>query len=381
MVKLLYAGFDTFDIAFQGALPASVLEQLQAGRDEAETRQEKILIHFGPDVVEAHIMDHGKKGGFRFLIDTGPLGAVWMIKKNTDANQWNLFASPHATTLLAYGYQETFRRLLNELETMGARIVGHSINRADFAMDFETTGFELHPDQVVAHSHCKVSPYLGKRSTEEDEDQPQYVMRGRRVESVTIGKQPGRQTIIYDKWREAIERNKLHWFPVWGKQRNEKNVEVWRVEVRAGKRELKEKYRLSTMQDFERGIGDVIVNALNAIRYLGDCQLDSNVTRQALHPIWQVAQETAARNLSELRSGLTPNQVKEVERIKAQDTYLALCVGNAIGLAVSNGMSNQEIEIRLPEFLAEAITCHFRAKEPTLFAAIKRCRERLVFLS
>ena len=382
MVKLLYAGFDTLDIAFQGALPEAVMKELDEAREQAEAQQEPVLVRIGPDQVQAHIKGHGKKGGYRYSLDTGPLGSKWWIKRNKDAAQWNLFASPRATTLLAYGYRETFNRLLEEIEGMGGRITGHSINRVDFAMDFETRGFELHPDQVVAHSRTKISPHWSKQNESDDTDdnQPSMVMRGRRIESVTIGKQPGRQIIIYDKRREAIERQKLFWFETWGKNRHDKDLEVFRVEVRAGKRELNDKYQLSTVEDFEASIGDVIMNALTNIRYLADHQGDSNVSRQTLSPLWQAAQETAALNLKELRAGLTPGQVKEIERSVAKDTYLSLCTGNAVGLGVSKGLSDEEIESLLPELVAQEITARIRANRDGLHRAIKRTRDRLIFL-
>lgn len=380
MVKLLYAGFDTIDIAFSGALPQAILDELETARENAEKEQERVLVNIGPNRVPAHIEGFGKKGGYRHLLDTGPLGAKWMIKRNADPNQWNIFASPRATMLLAYGYRETFDRLIGELTAMGGRITGHSINRVDFAMDFETRGFELRPEQVVAHSHTKVSPYWGTKSPAEDSNQPTTVFRGRRVESITIGKQPGRQIIIYDKRREAIERQKWVWFETWGKDRQDKDLEVWRIEVRAGKSELKEKYRLTTIQDFETAIGDVITNALESVRYLADQQLDSNVSRQDVHPIWRTAQATAAADLISLRAGLTPGQVREVERAKAQETYLALCAGNAIGLGISKGITDEEIQQRLPELLSMDIAEHFQAKGQDLYVSIKRCRDRMVFL-
>ncbi|MRG73925.1 hypothetical protein GH722_19375 [Alphaproteobacteria bacterium HT1-32] len=380
MVKLLYAGFDTFDFAVRGAFPLEVLDQLEAGRDEAEERQDKALIRIGANQIKAHIESFGKKGGYRYLLDTGPLGAKWMIKRNTDANQWNIFVSPRATMLLAYGYRETFDRLHQAFIEMGGQATGHSINRVDFAMDFETSGFELHPEQIVAHSHTKVAPYWGKKEGELDPYQPSSVYRGRVAESATIGKQPGRQIIIYNKRREAIERQKWFWFEAWSKDPHDQTLEVWRIEVRAGKKELKDKYRITSIEDFEASIGDVIVNALDGIRYLDDFQGDSNVTRQTLSPLWQAAQETAASNLLDLRSGLTPGQVKEVERTQAQETYLALCAGNAVGLAICRGLSDEQIATLLPMILAKEIGRYFRPKSKDLHAIIKRARDRIVFL-
>jgi hypothetical protein len=206
------------------------------------------------------------------------------------------------------------------------------------------------------------------------------VFRGRRVESLTVGKQPGRQVAIYNKRREAIERKKFFWFETWGRDQKDKNLEVWRVEVRAGKKELKDKYRIVTMDDFEASIGDVITRSLGDIRYLADGQQDSNVSRHPNSPLWRAAQTTAAEKLCDLRSGLTPDQLKNVERTQAQETYLALCAGNAIGFGIAHGMTDEEIVDKLPELIGGAIAQHFQAKGAELYAAIRRSRERLVFL-
>lgn len=44
MVKLLYAGFDTLDIAFQDALPEAVMKELDEAREQAEAQQEPALV-------------------------------------------------------------------------------------------------------------------------------------------------------------------------------------------------------------------------------------------------------------------------------------------------------------------------------------------------
>ncbi len=47
--------------------------------------------------------------------------------------------------------------------------------------------------------------------------------------------------------------------------------------MRAGKNELKDKYQIRNFSDFNAGIGDVIVNALQEVRYLDEGQHDRNV--------------------------------------------------------------------------------------------------------
>jgi len=62
-------------------------------------------------------------------------------------------------------------------------------------------------------------------------------------------------------------------------------------------------------------MGDVLLKALSDIRYVNDHQQDTNVSRQALHPLWQAVTDavTNADNLD--RTGLEPGAVREVERL------------------------------------------------------------------
>ena len=380
MYKSLYAGFDTLDVAFAGALPAKTLTILEQAREEAQNCQGLVLATIGPGNVRAHVYGHGMRGGYAYILDTGPLGCIFKIKNNTDTRQWNIFASPSATALLAFGYKGIRDLLFETLESIGAKVTDHSINRADFAMDFQTHGFELQQNQFVAHSHTKVGSHWGILEDKKDGNQPSTVMRGRRLESVTIGKQPGRQIIVYDKRRETIEKQKYFWFDTWRVDRNDPSLEVWRVEVRAGKKELKDKYQIRRFSDFEDGIGDVIVNALQVVRYIAGMQQDSNITRQQLHPLWIAAQSVAGANLTDLQSGLTPDQIVEIERSLAIDRYSDLCVGNAIGLGVSMNLNNKEIIKELPNLATGYIENKIKSDGERIAKSIQRARDRLQFV-
>ncbi len=379
--NLLYAGFDTLDVAFAGALRKSAFVDLERARQEAQDRQEKVLAKIGPGGLNVHVYGHGKRGGYAYICDTGPLGAIWMFKKNLDARQWNIFVSPHATMLLAYGYTGTRHRLWQTLEAMGAVVTDHSINRVDFAMDFRTQGFEVQLDQFVAHSHTKVRPYWGSREPSKDPNQPEAVMRGRRLESVTIGKQPNRQIILYDKYREVIEKQKTYWFKAWKVEQIDSSLEVWRVEVRSGKKHLKEKYKIRTFDDLETGIGDVIVNALFDVRYVAEMQRDSNITRQAIHPLWLACINTAKGKLIDFRSGLTPDQVRMIEREIAVKTYAKQLSGLAISLGVVLGLDDATILKDLVKHTSPFINSALKREDGQAAKTVRRARERLHFIS
>jgi hypothetical protein len=379
MFKLLHAGFDTIDIAIQGSYPPKVLDQLRDARDEAAAQMEPALCQLGDGKVAAHVASHGARGGFAFLLDTGSNGANWRIKDNTSPDQWNIFVSPRSTMLLANGYAETFAIIERTILALGGRITGVSLNRVDFAMDFQARGFELDIDRFVTHARCKLKPHWSATSTAPETDQPRSVLNGRRVESVTIGSMPGRQIIVYDKRAEAIAKQKPFWFEVWGVDRYDPELEVWRVEVRAGKKHLKNAYNIRSLDDFENSIGDVIVNSLDRIRYLADRQTDSNVTRQALHPLWEATQTVAGGNLLNMRSGLSADQIRTIERDTAMDTYMKQIAGNAIGYGIAHGLDDADIMERLPGLIAEQLqNAHDEAPE-RFVKAIARARKRLHF--
>lgn len=144
---------------------------------------------------------------------------------------------------------------------------------------------------------------------------------------------------------------------------------------------MKDKYQIRTFDDFEAGIGDVMVYALDKIKYLDDRQSDSNVSRQAVHPLWIEAQAVAAENLCQFQSGLTPDQIVEITREQAMIQYSNLCGGNGIGLGVASGLTDEEIVEQLPSLLAENTRTLLEKDTRRMVKSVRRTRARLHFLN
>lgn len=378
MFELLYQGIDTLDIAFQGALNPDVLDHLKTARDEAEKDDEKQLITVGPGQVEAHIFPHGMRGGYRYVLDTGPEGAQWRFKTDLRQSEWNGFVSIASGMLVTRTLADIESEIWSTLNRFGFRITGHAVNRIDYAMDFATDAFEPHPDKFVAHSNCKVKPHFGPK--EIDDTLPSPVTRGRRVESVTIGKMPGRQVIVYDKRRDSIVKRKDWWFPVWRISKDDKSREIWRVEIRAGKKELKDKWNLRTIDELRASLGDLLQRSLQDVRYVDTSQSDSNVTRQKLHPLWEAALNAPLDTNSFGRTGLLPGAVKEVERRKAIETSKQLILGNAISLASILGWDAIEAKDKIAKAVANEII-HFQTTCPCAFdQKLKKAHNKRAFV-
>ena len=379
MIKLLHAGFDTLDVSFQGALPVAALKNLAEAKAEAALRETPQLVRIG--TADAHVYDHGAKGGYAFILDTGPLGEAWSFKDNTRTSEWNIGVSVRAAALATRGYAESRARLYEQLAAMGCSVVSESIRRADFAMDFLMPDeFTLDINSVVAPSRSKVSPYWGgKQTVAAHQTQPSAVFRGRRLESITVGKMPGRQVIIYDKRKSAIDKKALFWFNVWGLDRSAK-PNVWRVELRAGKKELKGRWQITTFAEFEQAIGDVYTDIAENVRYHELQQTDSNVTRQTQHPLWDATQATIREHLFSLRSGLCPNQAKEVFRDQQCETYVQLIQGIAAGLSVAMGIPETELS-DFPRKLSSILARRIATNGNTFAESRARAERRLHFIT
>lgn len=378
-MKLLYRGIDTLDFAVKGALAAETLTQFREAKPLAVQQQAPVLAKVGSGKVAVHIAEVGRRGGYAFTCHTGPLGAIYAFKDNPDPEQWNVFVSIRASTLAAYGYEAARDVVLRELMAIGCAINQISIARVDYAMDFFAPGFVLDPARFIAHPHSKLKPAWSE-SNVDALPYPMPVFRGRRVESVTVGKMPGRQVIVYDKRYAATQKREFFWFDVWRISKEEAAAGVWRVEVRAGKRELKDRWHVTTFQSLENALGDIVREILLAIRYHADAQTDSNVSRQRLDPLWLAAKAAAEDGLSSFTSGLLPSRVIEIEREKAKATYEMQVCGNTAGLAACLNLSPESAPSNLPDAVAALLAKQLENPRSTLCRGLLRARDRLHFL-
>jgi len=380
--KLIHAGFDSVYVALKGAFPVETIEQLKASRERAAERQETRLVRIGPAGEPMHLAPSGLSGGYAFRGDTGPLGEMLAFKANLNADDWNAFASLHASTLASLGLPAAREQLFARLDRMGFAVRAHSVNRIDYAADFDAPGFELRLENFIAHARTKIRPHYGAPTFDRsDPHHPSTVLRGRRVESATIGTMPGQQIIVYDKRAEALAQRKMFWFKRWGVDPADRSAEIWRVEVRAGKKHLKDRWQLDTFADTDQAIGDVIRQALDSVRYVAPGQLDSNVTRLQLDPLWRAMIDHVEGGLYDFRAGLLPSEVKEIERQLAIDTYTSLALGNIAALAVALGMEDQAIEARLGMRIAKIIGAALNDPAKRFQRSVDRTRERLHFIA
>ena len=345
MYQVLYSGYDTLDIAFSGAFPHTVLESLEAARTDAESFEKDQPAEIGPDNVPVLVKPTGRRGGFRYVFDNGPAGAIFAAKKNSDPKQWNLFVSVRALRLLTLGYTGTKKWLHETLVAMGFQITEISINRIDFAVDILAPKFKLDIANFIAPAQAKARPYWSKENWIESETSaPKSVLRGRRFESVTIGTMPNRQIIVYDKRRAALDKRELYWFDAWGLDKNDPAAQVWRIEIRAGRDALAKltptKRPYESIEAVAKGF---FIKAAEEIRYLEETNEQKNISRVPSHAMWRLLQDT----LTNLPTSPTPPllEARALEMLRRQRLDMAIkqgC-GNLVNALILDGISPENV--------------------------------------
>ncbi|WP_028793196.1 hypothetical protein [Thalassobaculum salexigens] len=301
-MKVIYSGFDNLDVAYQGQISEGFLECLEQAQQRAISAREPALIEYGGK--RLHVTESGARGGYAFRCDTGPLGATWFFKRPNASDPWGIRISAKSLMLATYGLQGARERIEDTLKALGCLLAvrPESIGRVDFAVDVLAPDFDLHPDNFVMHS----------RSTRADHREVEVVRshgRSGRYTSVTVGKMPGRQVIVYDKRLEAFQKpEKKVWLEIWRRSIGERGLPpidfsdpltstIWRIETRAGKSCLKDQHKVTTWEELTTAAPTIFEQALDRTRYCTPAT-DTNRSRWPEHALWALARsEVAALDL------------------------------------------------------------------------------------
>ncbi|MBV17510.1 MAG: hypothetical protein CMO05_08550 [Thalassospira sp.] len=354
-MKLIYAGFDGLDVTFKGCIPLSAVEVLEGGKEAAQELKQRQYVEIGD--FKGHVGPTGlRDGGYSFIVDTGDLGFTWFMSKSQRKENWGIRVSCKSATLAAFGFEQAVARMYDELDAIGATVLEESISRVDFAMDWRVSGdFRIDPDRFSMH---------GTTTLGQSGDEWNQAWRGQRCTGFTIGKMPGRQICIYDKRLEVVKKQKGHWWSIWDIDRDELDEagdQIWRLEIRAGKKHLKEHWGITRWPDLRKALGDIFKDALVQVRYKSRAwEKNENVSRIDDDEFWCAAKDCITRDLSDWSSNATPGVIKQVMEDQQRQTITAQLVGLSANLAVLSGMDHDKIAVDLPAQIATLITDHVR---------------------
>lgn len=344
--KEIYSNFDGLDIAFQGVLPEEVLAELAKAKELAQQNRDDAIIEING--IKLRVAESGGSGGYAFRFDTGEDGAVWFVKNTNNAKDWALRVSVKSLTFAIHGFDKAKNDILETLRCLGAYSADRrcletgkttdfpleSISRVDYCIDFETPHFQPNVNHIVTHARAT------KRSHQKVDIS--CVERGDGIESILIGKMPNKQIAIYDKLAEIKTKQKLYWWKIWKLNAKEFTDEIWRVEVRAGKKEL-ERWGIKTFAQLEEKAGNVFTDMLKSIRYAELNPYDSNKSRWNNHELWQAASHIIESGLQRFTSNTAVRdgimlgiRAEKTSQIKKQIDGLVITLATLLNIDVDD---------------------------------------------
>lgn len=351
-MELVHKGFDAIDIAYPAHLPEILIAKLSnaKGLALASNAPTQVLLNGLP----FNVALTGARGGYAFRCDTGPLGEVWFFKLPNKRDPWGIRVSVAAVQVALRGLHGIRTHLEDKLATLGVPLLPgtESIARIDFALDFLAPDFLLHADQFVMSQRFARMKH-GDILTYKEGGQTG------RTTSVTIGKNPGRQVIVYDKRAEVLAKRKSYWPEIWNAKRrraglpeldmaNPEMSRVWRVELRAYKRHLKDDWRVSSWGQLQQKLPTIFGTLLEDVRYCNP-NGDSNRSRWPTHRLWNDVQKELCDDLSSIRSFASEERILEIQRAELIEMIRTQISGCMFALAALN-----QIEFpNLSQFVAQ----------------------------
>lgn len=382
-MEIVHSGFDSLYFSIRGALSPASIERFEGLKDQAIKDDNDISFTMPDETKRFLLRPTGKRGGYTYVINTGLVGSTIAFKASLSRDQHNAFVEISSARLLASGWKDALERALDHVKILGFHVIEISINRADYCIDFLDAKIKIDPRDFIAHSRVKKTSYYESASVSNhvgmllDPVEVRTVSQSDRIASITLGKMPGRQVIVYNKRAEVIERRKFYWFDAWSIDRWDDTRTVHRVEVRAGKQHLL-KTGIRTLEDFERHIGIVLKNTVKAIRWVQPIMTDGNVTRAPLHPVWAAVCTRMDTALAPYAAPLTVEAITDRMRENKQLEYRQQIAGNLGGwLAVSGACMEEAKESSIS--LMEEICASFAGDgTPVIQKSYTRVRDKWV---
>tara|TARA_R110000850_G_scaffold275299_2_gene414453 strand:- start:30211 stop:31350 length:1140 start_codon:yes stop_codon:yes gene_type:complete len=337
-VELLHKGFDALDLAYAVHFPAKFMPKLLNAKQQAKETGYPVMVSL--DGVDFNVASTGARGGYAFRCDTGSAGEIWFLKQPSTNDPWGVRVSVSAVQCALAGLARVKTRIEEKLQRLGMalRQGQESIARVDFALDFIMPGFTLVADNFVMHPRA-VRMLHGEIS--------EYKEAGRtgRTQSVTVGKNPGRQIIVYDKRAEVLAKGNTHWPVVWNKAREKQGLpaidlndreasQIWRVELRAYKRHLKEDWNVASWWQLQEKLPAIMDGLLTDIRYTQP-SLDTNRSRWPDHPLWNRVRSELQGHLFEMKSFASETAIKELSDAEREQMLKSQIAGCLIALAAT----------------------------------------------
>lgn len=342
---VLHAGFDGLKVNVDTVISMTTRKAMADAKEIALDQKSPVPVTIGG--LEFAVRHTGNRA---FSIHTGDYGAEFFLH------------DPESVSGIGPGVTMDFRAFFLATEGLeGARAYFDKtmtalgvkfqpdqmrVSRVDFAVDFLAPWFEPDTEAVV------LAARTSKRESRE-KDSRETFFANTEVTGITCGHVSNRQLVMYDKRAEVIGKRKPGWLVIWNQNRelqgqpkldlsDNQQSRIWRFENRVGSKCLRRRWEIKSWSDLDAMIGDVFDESLKKMSYRIPSQ-DSNRSRWAEHELWKLLRAVYRMGLARHRSGVVPNEVREVNRAEHQRMLDQNILGNLIARAVSAGIGEKHL--------------------------------------
>lgn len=343
-VEILHSGFDALKLTIETDIPPALREHLSAAKAEAvKTHRESILTF---DDISLGVR---RSGGMAFSAHTGDMGAEWYFldPENRPANNPGITVDFRAFLLATGGLKAAQDHLEACMRAFGIPYGENQlrVTRTDFAVDFLAPWFEPDRNDLISPPKTKTVELTGPSESETHAS-------GTRVTGLRAGKGKNRQLVIYDKRAEVIEKRNAGWLKIWNATRasmgkpalgmkDPDQSRVWRLELRMGRKQLRERFDIRGWDDLDAMIGDAFKDFCERMRYCIPTT-DRNRARWPTHELWEAVTHTVALDLHENIAGVLPRDVKDANREALMRMLDRQLLGLFISRAAASGVTADE---------------------------------------
>ncbi len=345
-MDVLHSGFDGLKFTIQTDIPPEFRAALADAKTQAiKTNADSVLTMNGME------LSVRRSGGSAFSAHTGEYGAEWYFldPENRAPNNPGITVDFRAFLLATGGLKAAQDHFETCMTAFGIPYIETQlrVSRVDFAVDIHAPLFEPDREALVVPPGTRIREYTGADETETHST-------GARVTGLRAGAVGNRQLVIYDKRAEVIAKGKMGWLEIWNASLEEAGKPpldlkdrdqslVWRFELRMGSKQLRNKWEMRSWADLDAMIGDAFADFTNRIRYCIP-STDSNRARWPLHELWQRVTEVIESDLSGMRSGAVPDDVKEANRAEHRRMLDAQILGLMVSRAGAEGVEGEDFD-------------------------------------
>ncbi|MEO1242501.1 MAG: hypothetical protein AAFX54_11385 [Pseudomonadota bacterium] len=334
---VIYSGFDTLELSYRVAPPRSFLERLGDAQTLAKADNRAVPVNFCGS--ELFVEPSGGQGGYAYRAHTGPLGLIWKFREATATSPWSVHVKFRAHGLAIKGPLKMKSEADAFLRVLGCRfdVSDVRVARADFAVDILLDNYRLNTDYIVFHARANVSEHIERTRT------------GEFFNYVRIGRMPGKQLCIYNKSEAILQSRDSLWRDIFEQSAlsrlgliidDFRTLEIWRFELRAGKKFLDTKIRPRTWESFLTEARSCFLILSRSFK-LKTPTCDLNRTRWPLDPIWRsVIAEIECLKLDHQPARVS-DEIWEKLRQEYQDGLDKQLVGLLLSSAACEGVTTE----------------------------------------